>query len=266
MKNDLRYSPSLCFLPFPLPSSFGKGDLYRLGREYAEARSKFTKNLDIGLTGFYKLFHDPEKNGKDIVEFRELHKRIDEAVSESYGWIDLDLEHEFHEVGYLPENDNVRFTISEKARIEVLRRLAQLNKERYEEEVAQGLHPNAKGTKKKAPSKKKRSTAMVYDIPSYSEREIRKAAEPDSPQMDIFADPPDTPEPFTSGNQWGSEPIDQVLAWLEAHAGWHGKREIITGCGIQEAEWKKAIDYLLEEGFVERRGERRGAKYRAIQD
>ena len=50
----------------------------------------------------------------------------------------------FHEVGYLPANDNVRFTISESARIEVLKRLAKLNRERWEEEEAAGLHKKGK--------------------------------------------------------------------------------------------------------------------------
>ena len=40
-------------------------------------------------------------------------------------------------------NDNIRFTISESARIEVLKRLAKLNKERWEEEAA-GLHKKGK--------------------------------------------------------------------------------------------------------------------------
>ena len=37
-------------------------------------------------------------------------------------------------------NDNIRFTIFGSARIEVLKRLAKLNKERWEEEEAAGLH------------------------------------------------------------------------------------------------------------------------------
>lgn len=79
-----------------------------------------------------------------ILEMRAHQKQIDNAVRDAYGWTDLDLEHGFHEVGYLPANDNVRFTISESARIEVLKRLAKLNKERWEEEEAAGLHKKGK--------------------------------------------------------------------------------------------------------------------------
>lgn len=79
-----------------------------------------------------------------ILEMRAHQKQIDNAVRDAYGWTDLDLEHGFHEVGYLPANDNVRFTISESARIEVLKRLAKLNNERWEEEEATGLHKKGK--------------------------------------------------------------------------------------------------------------------------
>jgi len=75
-----------------------------------------------------------------IQDLRDPHQRIGRTAAEAYGWGDLDLEHGFDEVDYMPANDRVRFTISEKARLEVLRRLARLNKERYEAEVEQGLH------------------------------------------------------------------------------------------------------------------------------
>lgn len=264
MKADMRYTPTDVFETFPFPAwQQGRSKLRGLGDKYHSLRSSLMRQEGIGLTKLYGRLHDVDASGAEIQELRDLHRQVDEVVAEAYGWTDLDLEHGFHEVDYLPKNDNVRFTISEKARIEVLRRLARLNKERYEEEVAQGLHSNAKGAKKKAPAKKRRSTAKVYDIPSYSERDIPKAAEPDSPQMDIFADPPPV---AGMENQRRTEAIDQILTWLEAHPGWHGKREIVDGSGIDETDWKKAIDWLLVEGFIERQGERRGARYRVTND
>ena len=69
-----------------------------------------------------------------------MQREIDIAVRDSYGWQDIDLEHGFHEVGYLPANDNIRYTISEPARIEILKCLSALNRQRWEEEEAAGLH------------------------------------------------------------------------------------------------------------------------------
>ncbi|MFW5983225.1 MAG: restriction endonuclease, partial [bacterium] len=81
-----------------------------------------------------------EEAVEGIVKLRELHVEMDNAVLESYGWRDIDLHHDFYEVDYLPENDRVRFTIHPQARKEVLKRLLQLNHERFEEEAKKGLH------------------------------------------------------------------------------------------------------------------------------
>ena len=98
----------------------------------------------IGLTALYNLFHNPVEKDAELEEMRKLQREIDVAVRDSYGWQDIDLGHGFHEVGYLPSNDNVRYTISEPARIEILKRLAALNRQRWEEEESKGLHKKAK--------------------------------------------------------------------------------------------------------------------------
>jgi len=66
---------------------------------------------------------------------------IDRTLLAAYDWADLVPGHAFHEVASLPPNDRVRFTISELARIEVLRRLSKLNRQRFQEEqdAAQSL-------------------------------------------------------------------------------------------------------------------------------
>ena len=105
----------------------------------------------------YNLYHDPdlspaavikaakysEENASWAVEkitaLRDLHRSIDEAVRNAYGWKGLDLQHGFHELEFLPEKDRVRYTVSTEARKEILRRLLALNHERHAEEVAAGL-------------------------------------------------------------------------------------------------------------------------------
>jgi hypothetical protein len=61
---------------------------------------------------------NPHETTKDIVQLWELHKEMDEAVAQSYGWDDLELEHGFHVT-----KQGLRYTISEEARREVLGRL-----------------------------------------------------------------------------------------------------------------------------------------------
>ena len=164
LKNDLKYSPGNALETFPFPEILPANpalcdfshplvqELETLGEEYHELRSLMMKEQNLGLTKLYNAFHTPKETREAFKTLRELHRHIDEAVKEAYGWSDLDLAHDFYEVPYLPANDRVRYTISEKARLEILRRLYKLNIERYEEEIKDGLWD------KKKPKPKKQKT------------------------------------------------------------------------------------------------------------
>lgn len=129
----LRFTPSDCFETFPLVLDL-PSDLEKLGEKYHGQRYLVMCNRNMGLTNLYNAFHNPQNTDEKLEELRQLQKQIDEAVRDAYGWNDIDLEHCFHAVSYLPNNDNIRYTISEPARIEILRRLAQLNRQRWQEE------------------------------------------------------------------------------------------------------------------------------------
>lgn len=134
----LSFAPSDAFDTFPWPSDFSGLDV--MGRMLNQVRIAASQAKGRNLTDTYNLVHDSLCQDESIVALRLCTKQLDEKVTSVYGWDDFDLEHGFHEVPYLPENDRVRFTISERARLEVLRRLSELNRQRYEEEVARGLH------------------------------------------------------------------------------------------------------------------------------
>lgn len=95
------------------------------------------------LTKTYNRFHSPDEASEEIAELRRLHVAMDQAVAAAYGWGDLDLGHGFHQT-----KQGLRYTISEAARRTVRYRLLALNRQRYAEEVAEGLHD--KGVKKAA--------------------------------------------------------------------------------------------------------------------
>jgi hypothetical protein len=140
LKNDLRYSPSDALETFPFPR-LGKfeQELEKLGSAYSLARSGFGRSEKLGLTAIYKRFSDPKITSEHILELRDLQMKIDEVVLAAYGWHDIVLNHGFHSVAYLPERDNIRFTICEVARLEILRRLFRLNKERWQREQDEAL-------------------------------------------------------------------------------------------------------------------------------
>ncbi|HEY0319441.1 MAG TPA: hypothetical protein VGC66_00570 [Pyrinomonadaceae bacterium] len=137
-----RYIQTDIFLTFPAPDSdeVTRSELTALGIRLGQVRRTLMDSFNIGLTRLFNRISNPSDKDSLIQELRNLHTQIDETVATAYGWNDLALGHGFHEVPYLPENDQVRFTISESARKEVLRRLAELNLVRFEAEVALGLH------------------------------------------------------------------------------------------------------------------------------
>ncbi len=137
------------------------------------------------------------------------------------GIVRLDLPRDLASLGITPPDTDVSISrldwaAFEKARIEVLGRLALLNKERYEEEAAQWLHSTSK-------------TAEIYDIPSCFDRDFHKITEPPSPKMDIFSNQQEPKPTEEKGNEWGTKPIDQIFAWLKPYPCWHTKRDIIAG-------------------------------------
>ena len=142
LETRVRYTPSDIFETFPQPPH--SDAVAAVGETLDACRSKLMTGRDLGLTDVYNLIHDPsERSDERIQHLRDLHVGLDLAVRDAYGWSDLDLGHGFHDV----RGQGVRFTFSPESADEVLDRLLELNKERYEAEVAAELHTPAKKVK-----------------------------------------------------------------------------------------------------------------------
>ncbi len=170
LETRLNYTPTDCFVTFCFPDGVlkkGNVPLSALGEHYHEHRRALMKGLWLGLTDIYNLFHtrdltpaevarvskkplpEAEAGYQGILELRRLHRELDIAVRDAYGWTDLDLSHDFHEVETLPENDRVRYTISPAARKEVLKRLLAENHKRAATQVTEAAaKPTAKRGRK----------------------------------------------------------------------------------------------------------------------
>lgn len=241
LKTDLRYAPTDALEPFPWPDLEAHSNLRALGEHLNDARREIMLAADIGLTKLYNRIHAPADSDHRIERLRAIHREIDIAVLHAYGWGDLDLDHGFHEVPYLPEKDNVRFTICEPARVEVLRRLQELNRLRYEEEVAQGLH----------------ATRTIQGA-TRSARVVRFAPATLA-QGTLDFEGPATPEQLTSDD------VEQrVLSFLQSHPEWHSKSNVVSATRISDGQWNALVSSLIARGLVERQGERRGARYRLL--
>ncbi|MFI5890206.1 Eco57I restriction-modification methylase domain-containing protein [Actinoplanes sp. NPDC051513] len=112
----LRYTPSDAFETFPLPVLTSR--LRELGARLDLERRDVMLSRGAGLTATYNRVFDSRCGDADIARLRELHREIDFAVADAYGWGDLLLDHGFHEN---------RYTVGPAARREILDRLLELN-------------------------------------------------------------------------------------------------------------------------------------------
>ncbi|WP_152530461.1 DNA methyltransferase [Rhodococcus sp. JG-3] len=122
LETRVNYSPSDVFLTWPRPNS--TPDLFRLGNRLDAERRTLMLDRAWGLTTTYNHVHDPSDRDPAVIQLREIHSAIDRAVVAAYGW-DLDLE-----IGHHPTKIGVRWTVSPRARFELLDLLLEENHRR----------------------------------------------------------------------------------------------------------------------------------------
>lgn len=245
--HSLVYAHGNIFETFTFPDGLlneGDVELERLGKDLFDRRQAIMGARRKGLTKFYNDFHDQKDQADDMVAMRDLQSKVNELVRDKYGWKEIKLECGFQEVGYLPEGHNTRFTVSEAARREILRRLSKLNRERYEAE-----HPNGNARVSKKVAAKKVASAS----------EVHFRADGELEQIDLFeASTVKTVAVLDSSN-----PAEQVYEWIEGKRGsWVAKDAIFAGTGIDGLTLEKAIAELIADEDLEQQGEGDEARYR----
>lgn len=149
-KLDPRYAITDCFETFPFPEPHAVTALDQVGTRYLQERADLGDMTREPLTRLYSRLHNSEQRAPLVQRLRDTHQLLDNSVREVLGWNDVDLEH-----GFYTTRQGIRFTISTKARQEILDRLLELNHQRYAEEVAQGLHEKAMSKNKMGATPKK---------------------------------------------------------------------------------------------------------------
>lgn len=135
-KADLVYSPKRCFATFPMPgknSAAAMRALSLLARRLVRVRRDWMGTHEQGLTRLYNEVNSPSTTDATAIVLRAIHAEIDKQLLLAYDWSDISLDHGVYEVeisGVMRK----RFTISPQARVEILRRLAVLNRQRHQEE------------------------------------------------------------------------------------------------------------------------------------
>jgi hypothetical protein len=156
MRTDTRYTVSDLFETFPLPEDSDR--IAEIGKNLDESRGIEMVHSGRGLTSLYNRFHDSSESSASIKELRRLHVELDRAVCRAYGWDDLTLDHGFHEV----RGQGTRFTFDPAEADEILERLLELNRDRYEAEQAIPQIVEAG----REPKRKKSKASVSSDSPS----------------------------------------------------------------------------------------------------
>ncbi|MER9971179.1 type IIL restriction-modification enzyme MmeI, partial [Mesorhizobium sp. M0060] len=128
MRNaGLSYTTSGCLATFPQPENLE--NLEGIGTQYYEFRAAIMVARNSGLTKIYDLMNDNNERSAEILELRRLQVELDELVIRQYGWNDIELAHDFYKA-----KQGVRYTFGEEAKRSVLRRLLQINRDRFDSE------------------------------------------------------------------------------------------------------------------------------------
>lgn len=224
---------------FPFPSI----EIPQIGtlraKQFNELSVAFSEKTGSGMTDVMNAINAPTNTDPTVIELRQVLADIDTAVATAFGWTDLEIIYDFRSFGGGSTKDNWRWAVADKTTVGILDRLTKLNRQRYEQEVEKGLHGKAvKLTASRAP-RTKRPTKTTTSQPSFD--------------FDAGA------ASITNN----TSPASTIIDFLSGHDGWHAKATILSATGITDGQWNAVIKKLIEDGKVERQGEKRGARYRA---
>lgn len=108
-----------------------------------------------GLTDALNAVNTPGCNDPAICELRQIMAAIDAGVAQAYGWDDLDISYDFREFSGGSARDSWRWALSEDVTTELMHRLTELNRQRFEElskMPANAPRPVKRGRRSKAAS------------------------------------------------------------------------------------------------------------------
>ena len=138
----MRYTTQSCFETFPFPQLNESKQATSIFQKLMAKRDEIKKELQLGCTDLYHLFHDKNCDLEKIKNLREVQESLDQFVFNEFSWSDLTPEYEFIDVaGDDPDAEPVTFrAFSQLLENEIIKRLMQLNEGKFENEVRVGLH------------------------------------------------------------------------------------------------------------------------------
>jgi DNA-binding transcriptional ArsR family regulator len=245
----LRLSISESIAKYPVPEFEVSQEGIGAADRFNDLAVAFSAKNGCGLTDVMNSINSPDVSDADVAELRHLMVTIDAEVLAAYGWDDLEIEYGFREASESSGRYPSRWALSEELRVEILHRLIELNREYCEEKVSkvQG-YDNASPASKDATGRQQGVRGRQHGVRESSGQSA----------LDFNVVVGDDPQPGNTG--------EAILDFLRAHEGWHAKSNILAAVGLTDSHWNSTIRDLVDRGLVERHGERRGARYRAVRN
>lgn len=103
-----------------------------------------------------------------------------------------------------------------------------------------------------------RPSATVLPFPSVPPPEIERYPAPE-PRLSEVAELAST---YDADPAPSSPSAEGILAWLGTQPGWHARSDILADLDLSTGDWNVAIRQLVDSGQVEKKGEKRGTRYR----
>lgn len=133
LEGRLRLSITESVGKYPLPTI----EVSDEGKSAAAALNKlavqYSSENECGLTNVLNAVHTPTNANAAVVELRKLLATVDVQVAAAYGWTDIEITYDFRNFAGGSINDPWRWALSEEVTVELMRRLTELNRQRFEE-------------------------------------------------------------------------------------------------------------------------------------
>jgi hypothetical protein len=118
---------------FPHPTTYVSEIGIFAAKSFNSLSIELSKERSCGITDVVNAVNMPSESGKGVAELRRLMAVIDAEVVAAYGWIDVNVHYEFRELGGGSARDPWRWALSDEVTAELMRRLTELNRRRFEE-------------------------------------------------------------------------------------------------------------------------------------
>lgn len=143
---------------YPLPEFEVSNEGKSAAIAFNKLAVQYSAEKECGLTDIMNAVHTPSNTNTIVAELRRLLASIDTEVALAYGWDDLDIIYDFRDFSGGSANDPWRWALSEDVTSELIRRLTELNRQRFEEfSQAQAAEPG--------PAKRRRRSKIAQPVP-----------------------------------------------------------------------------------------------------